>query len=204
MKNFITKDTIIFENKNITITADDVKLNIDTSFPPQTEISIFVDVSKYYKIQYHHNNRYRNRKLLLIGVIYNNNNNNIELPFFKFFDENCVIKGLELLGEDGYSSFFCSNCSRCDIYKNYPSLANTNSFLREACSNYDSINSEYKIERINILLIYNNIVNIVKAAFSPTRFNNKEFVYKVYDYGGSFAYEYLISRKQVHIPYKID
>jgi hypothetical protein len=51
------KDTILFKNNNITVTADDVKLDIDTSFVLETEISIFVDVSKYYKIQYHKKNK---------------------------------------------------------------------------------------------------------------------------------------------------
>lgn len=190
------KDTILFKNNNITVTADDVKLDIDTSFPFETEISIFIDVSKYYKIQYHKKDKYRNRKLIYAGLIFVDMYNEVkDIQLIKFFDEDCKISSLELFDEEGYSSYFYSDCERRDIYKKYQTLANTDSFIREIYGFGDS----YSLQRVKISSIKDNILNIVKRALEPTIFNNDKFIYKVYyDDGDKFAYEYLISKKRGH------
>jgi hypothetical protein len=190
------KDTILFKNNNITVTADDVKLDIDTSFVLETEISIFVDVSKYYKIQYHKKNKYRNRKLIYAGSLYIDMYDKAkEIQLIKFFDEDCRISNLELIDEDGYASYFSNDCARIDIYKKYPTLANTESFIRETY-NYDKYTG---LQRVKISSIKDNILNIVRRAVEPTIFNNDKFIYKVYyDNSYNFAYEYLISKKHGH------
>ena len=113
----------------------------------------------------------------------------------KFFDEDCRISNLELIDEDGYSSYFSNDCARIDIYKKYPTLANTESFIRETY-NYNKYTG---LQRVKISSIKDNILNIVRRAVEPTIFNNDKFIYKVYyDNSYNFAYEYLISKKHGH------
>lgn len=201
-----TKDTVLFQNNNIKITVADVKLDIYTQDIFDIGIAVFVDISKYYKIQYHKYNckdkkKCRNRKLIFVGIIYINVYTDVitKIPLAQFFDENCDIGDHEILDEDTYQSYFQSDCKRVDIYKNYQPLIDTDSYL--FLMYVDNI---LTTKRFYISSVYDNIVNFINRTFKLTIFNNSEFIYRVHNSDKNKIYEYLISKKVVHTPYEIN
>ena len=201
-----TKDTVLFQNDNIKITAADVKLNIYTLDIFDLGIAVFVDISKYYRIQHHKYNcndkkKYRNRKLIFVGIIYINafTNEITQIPLAQFFDENCDIGDHEILDEDTCQSYFQSDCKRIDIYKNYQPLIDTDSSLFLMYVNDIIVNKRFYISSV-----YDDIVNFINRTFKLTIFNNREFIYRVHNSDKNKIYEYLISKKAVHTPYEIN
>ena len=198
------KDTVLFQNDNIKITAADVKLDIYTQDIFNIGISVFVDISKYYKIQYHKHNcndkkKYRNRKLIFVGIIYINSYTNeiTQIPLAQFFDENCDLGDYEILDEDTYQSYFQSDCRRIDIYKNYYPLIDADSSLFLMYVNDIIVNKRFYISSV-----YDDITNFINRTFKLTIFNNNEFIYRAHNPDKNEIYEYLISKKTVHTAYK--
>ena len=87
----ITKDTVLFEKGDIKLTADDIKLYIDDY--DICTLSIYVDISKFYKVTQIVGSKHRIKKLIHFGDIQikPDINSITSCKAFKFIDNDCEL-----------------------------------------------------------------------------------------------------------------
>ena len=189
----ITKDTVLFEKGDIKLTADDIKLYIDDY--DICTLSIYVDISKFYKVTQIVGSKHRIKKLIHFGDIRikPDINSITSCKAFKFIDNDCELIANSInkiaLYDEKLSFLFINNCKRNDYYKKHITFANLD-HIKHYIINYSTLNYKTRktVQYINIhtKTMFNEISKLIDEVFSYRIFNNDMFCYKITD--GHFYY----------------
>jgi hypothetical protein len=126
----IAKDTVLFEKGDIKLTADDVKIYIaDCDGIGRCALSVYVDISKFYKVTQVIGNKHRIKKLIHFGDIQikTDINSISSCKSFRFINNDCELRANDInrnaIYDESLTFLFISDCRRNDYYKKHIAFA---------------------------------------------------------------------------------
>lgn len=178
----IKNDTVLFLNDNVTITAANIKLDMDIYFD---SFGVLVDISKFYNVKRMVGNKYNKFKLIRIGAITfkRDKNNKIysvsPVNVIKFIDTDCEVSLPNYYDSTKYV-LFCNdykmNYVHYGIYKHNICLANNDKITR-----HRYIGRKCESDKpVDITPTISVIKDMLAETFNGLRFNNDKFIYKVF------------------------